>query len=96
MLPFDKSRIFPYAYRHSFAQRHADQGVPPEVLKELMDHRHLMTTQAYYRIGQDRRREAIDRVTALQFDRHGNRLRDRPAVLLDLDGDEEVGQGLDP
>ncbi|WP_406388999.1 tyrosine-type recombinase/integrase [Streptomyces sp. NBC_00211] len=83
MLPFDKSRIFPYAYRHSFAQRHADQGVPPEVLKELMDHRHLMTTQAYYRIGQDRRREAIDRVTALQFDRHGNRVWRKAQGLLD-------------
>lgn len=74
MLPFDKRRVFPYAYRHSFAQRHADQEVAPEVLKEPMDHRQLMTTQAYCRIGQDRRREAIDRVTVLQFDRHGNRV----------------------
>ncbi|MGV4989037.1 hypothetical protein ACVB8X_42080 [Streptomyces sp. NRAIS4] len=29
---FDKEEIFPYAYRHSFAQRHADAGVPIEVL----------------------------------------------------------------
>ncbi|MFF7458175.1 hypothetical protein [Kitasatospora sp. NPDC008115] len=26
-LPFDKARIFPYAYRHTYAQRHADAGV---------------------------------------------------------------------
>ncbi|WP_258036610.1 tyrosine-type recombinase/integrase [Streptomyces sp. SM10] len=48
MLPFDKSRIFPYAYRHSYAQRHADAGVAPDVLKELMDHSDLKTTQNYY------------------------------------------------
>ncbi|WP_369780019.1 hypothetical protein [Streptomyces sp. R33] len=83
MLPFDKRKVFPYAYRHSFAQRHADQGVAPEVLKELMDHRQLMTSQAYYRIGQDRRREAIDRVTVLQFDRHGNRVWRKAQGLLD-------------
>jgi integrase len=49
MLPFDKSRIFPYANRHSFAQRHADANVYPDVLMDLMDHRELSTTQGYYR-----------------------------------------------
>jgi integrase len=49
MLPFDKQRIFPYAYRHSYAQRHADAGVDPDALRELMDHRLLSTTQRYYR-----------------------------------------------
>ncbi|MFJ8605556.1 hypothetical protein ACIREM_44045 [Streptomyces shenzhenensis] len=29
MLPFDKNKIYPYAYRHTYAQRHADAGVPP-------------------------------------------------------------------
>ncbi|MER5935314.1 hypothetical protein [Streptomyces sp. NPDC002054] len=32
------------------------------------------TTQGYYRIGAERRREAVDPVTALRFDRHGNRV----------------------
>ena len=36
--PFDPSLITPYALRHSYAQRHADAGVPVDVLKELMDH----------------------------------------------------------
>ncbi|WP_208896678.1 hypothetical protein [Streptomyces incarnatus] len=73
-IPFDKARVFLYAYRHSYAQRHAGAGVAPDVLKELMDHRQLSTTQGYYRVGQQRRREAIERVTATQFDRHGRRI----------------------
>jgi len=47
-LPFDRSLIFPKAFRFSYAQRHADAGVPVEVLKELMDHRDISTTQRYY------------------------------------------------
>jgi hypothetical protein len=83
LVPFDKTRIFPYAYRHCYAQRHADAGVPVEVLKELMDHRLIHTTQGYYRVGDERRREAVDRVTALQFDRHGNRAWRTAKSLLD-------------
>ncbi|MGW3731380.1 hypothetical protein ACWDPP_41250, partial [Streptomyces sp. NPDC000851] len=83
LLPFDKGKIFPYAYRHSFAQRHADAGVKPEVLKDLMDHRQLQTSQAYYRIGQARRREAIDRVAVMQFDRHGKRVWRQVQGLLE-------------
>ncbi|WP_328741408.1 tyrosine-type recombinase/integrase [Streptomyces caniferus] len=83
LVPFDKSRIFPYAYRHCYAQRHADAGVAPDVLKELMDHRLITTTQGYYRVGAERRREAVDRVTALQFDRHGNRVWRTALSLLD-------------
>ncbi|MFE7094312.1 hypothetical protein [Streptomyces erythrochromogenes] len=45
------NRVLTYAYRHCYAQRHADAGVPPDVLKELMDHRVITTTQGYYRIG---------------------------------------------
>lgn len=83
MLPFDKSRIFPYAYRHSYAQRHADAGVAPDVLNELMDHTDLKTTQNYYRVSQERRREAVDRVVALQFDRNGTRVWRKAQSLLD-------------
>ncbi|MEU5193859.1 site-specific integrase [Streptomyces scabiei] len=83
MLPFDKSRIFPYAYRHSFAQRHADANIAPDVLMDLMDHRDISTTQGYYRVSQERRREAVDRVTALQFDRRGNRVWRKAQAMLD-------------
>ncbi|MEU7205378.1 hypothetical protein [Streptomyces sp. NPDC045470] len=83
LVPFDKKLIFPYAYRHCYAQRHADAGIPVDVLKELMDHRLITTTQGYYRVGSERRREAVDRVTALQFDRHGNRVWRTAKSLLD-------------
>jgi hypothetical protein len=82
-LPFDKNKIFLYAYRHSYAQRHADAGVPVDVLRQLMDHRLLETTQCYYRVGEERRREAVERVTVMQFDRHGNRIWRQAKALLD-------------
>ncbi|MET7685776.1 tyrosine-type recombinase/integrase [Streptomyces sp. NPDC005423] len=34
--------------RHSFAQRHADAGIPVDVLAELMDHESFETTRTYY------------------------------------------------
>jgi integrase len=75
-------RLVPYAYRHTYAQRHADAGVPVDVLAELLDHRNLNVTRGYYRVGEDRRRDAIDKVTAMSFDRHGNRTwRDARALL---------------
>jgi hypothetical protein len=80
---FDKWRIVLYAYRHSYAQRHADAGVPIDVLRELMDHRKLDTTKGYYRFGESRRREAVDRLAALAFDRHGNRVWRAAQALLD-------------
>jgi len=79
---FDKTRVVPYAYRHTYAQRHADAGVPVDVLSTLMDHRSLDTTRGYYTVGDRRRRDAVDKVTAMQFDRHGNRIwRDAKALL---------------
>ncbi|MEV7971395.1 site-specific integrase [Sphaerisporangium sp. NPDC088356] len=80
---FDKALVVLYAYRHTYAQRHADAGVPIDVLRELMDHRKLDTTKQYYRVGENRRREAVDRVSALQFDRHGNRIWRQAQALLD-------------
>jgi integrase len=81
-IAFDTTKIVPYAYRHTYAQRHADAGVPIDVLAELLDHRSYTVTRRYYRIGEDRRRDAVDKVTALSFDRHGNRIwRDAQALL---------------
>ena len=90
---FDKARATPYAYRHSYAQRHADAGVPIDVLAQLMDHRDLNVTRGYYRIGEDRRREAVDKVTAFSFDRHGNRIwRDAAALLASEHARYAVGE----
>lgn len=70
----DRSAVVAYAYRHSYAQRHADQGVPPDVLRDLMGHKSMQTTLTYYRVTEKRTREAVDRVSAHQFDGSGNRV----------------------
>jgi integrase len=81
-IEYDKTKIVLYAYRHTYAQRHADAGIPIDVLAELLDHRSYSVTRRYYRIGEDRRRDAVDTVTALSFDRHGNRIwRDAHALM---------------
>src|SRR6266702_1221529 len=83
--PFDPARIVPYAYRHTYAQRHADAGVPIDVLAQLMDHKNLNQTRGYYRVGEDRRRAAVDKVTAMSFDRHGNRIWRDARDMLDAE-----------
>ena len=82
---FDKAKIVPYCYRHTYAQRHADAGVAPDVLRDLMNHHNINATLRYYRIGEDRRRDAVDRVTAMHFDRHGNRIWRDVRGLLDAE-----------
>ncbi len=71
--PFDRSRVVPYAFRHSYAQRHADHGTPVEVLRELMGHRSMVTTQGYFRVRDERARQAVETLAPLQIDRRGNR-----------------------
>jgi hypothetical protein len=88
---FDKTRIFAYAYRHTYAQRHADAGVAIDVLCELMDHEQMETTRGYYRVGHGRRRDAVDKVASMQFDRHGNRVWREAEQLLDS---ERLRNGL--
>ncbi|MDD4865612.1 MAG: site-specific integrase [Mycobacterium sp.] len=71
---FDRRSIVPYSYRHSYAQRHADEGVPPDVLRDLMGHDSMQTTMGYYQVTEKRVRVAIDRVSAHQFDGQGRRV----------------------
>ncbi|MFD5474556.1 tyrosine-type recombinase/integrase [Streptomyces sp. NPDC127105] len=71
-VPFDRSKIFPYAFRYSYAQRHADAGVPIDVLKELMDHRSAETTARYYKVSLKRKQEAVKTMRLHVVDRHGN------------------------
>jgi hypothetical protein len=61
------------------------RACPLDVLAELLDHRILNVTRRYYRVGENRRREAVDPVTAMHFDRHGNRVWHDPAALLDAE-----------
>jgi hypothetical protein len=63
------------------------------VLAELLDHRSYSVTRSYYRIGEDRRRDAVDKVTTLSFDRHGNRIwRDAKALLDSEHARHAVGE----
>ena len=70
-VPFDRMMIFPYAFRHSFAQRHADAGTPIDVLKELMDHREASTTAGYYKVSLQRKRAAVKTMRLHVVDRSG-------------------------
>ncbi|MFD7338493.1 tyrosine-type recombinase/integrase [Streptomyces violascens] len=70
-VPFDREKIFPYAFRHSYAQRHADAGVPIDVLKELMDHKSADTTARYYK-ALKRKQEAVKTMRLHVVDRNGN------------------------
>ena len=72
--PFDRDRVFAYAFRHSYAQRLADNGCSPHLLMDLMDHRNFKTTEGYCRIRQERRRQAVDLQHRWQWDAEGNEL----------------------
>lgn len=72
-LPFDRSLVTPYVLRHSYAQRHADAGVPVDVLKELLDHAAIGTTMGYYSVSLKRKQQAIRAVGSLAVDAHGDR-----------------------
>jgi integrase len=80
---FDKAKVFLYAYRHSYAQRHADAGTPVDELRELMGHDSMTTTQGYYRVTAKRTRAAVDRLAVLQFDGRGNRSWGQARALLE-------------
>jgi integrase len=80
---FDKTAVTLYAYRHSYAQRYADAGTPPDVLRDLLGHEDIGTTQTYYRVTEKRLRSAVDKVIAFQLDRHGNRVWPEAKALLD-------------
>ena len=90
---FDRLAVIPYAYRHSYAQRHADQGVAPDVLRDLLGHDSIQTTLGYYRVTEKRVRVAVDRVTAHQFDNQGRRVMlDIRELLADEHARMRVGQ----
>ncbi|MEA5456930.1 tyrosine-type recombinase/integrase [Sinomonas sp. JGH33] len=72
--PYPAAVIVPYAYRHSYAQRHADHGTPPDVLRDLMGHVSMQTTMGYYRVTEKRVRHAVNQVAQHQFDSQGRRV----------------------
>ena len=68
---FPKNRIYLYAFRHTWAQNHADAGTPLEVLQDLMGHTSPKTTQIYYRITGARRHEAVSRLARMRVNNLG-------------------------
>ena len=72
--PFDRAKVFPYAFRHSYAQRLADEGASESELMDLMDHDSFETTRGYFRIRAERRRRAAELGAKALFDSQGRRL----------------------
>lgn len=70
-VPFDRTHIHPHAFRHTYAQTLADQGVPAPVLRDLMDHRSLNTTMGYYRVGEAKKRRAMELLARHTIDNRG-------------------------
>jgi integrase len=83
-LPFDRSRIFPYAFRHSYAQRLADAGVAVDVLKDLMDHNSIDTTMGYYKVTLNRKRHAVEKMRSLVVDHTGTSAAATSATAYEL------------
>ena len=71
---FDRAKVFPYAFRHSYAQRLADEGASESELMDLMDHDSFGTTRGYFRIRAERRRRAAELGNKALFDSRGRRL----------------------
>jgi integrase len=72
--PFDRAKVFPYAFRHSYAQRLADEGASESELMDLMDHDSFQTTRGYFRIRAERRRRAAELGRKALIDNQGRRL----------------------
>lgn len=74
LVDFDLTTIQPYDFRRAYAQRHADNGTDPDVLRQLMDHTSLSTTMGYYQVSSKRRRKAVSTLAPLAHDRHGRQV----------------------
>lgn len=91
--PFPRDAVFPYAWRHSFAQRHADSGTPVDTLKDLLGHDTVRSTLGYYRVTAKRKRDAQDRLGPLQLDAAGRLVRPGTIALGEADAlREQIGQ----
>jgi integrase len=88
---FPRERVIAYAFRHSYAQRHADNGTPVDVLAELMGHANMNTTQGYYTVRDARKRKAVEALAPLQIDCHGNQ---RIPIVAQLLASERLRQQI--
>ena len=86
-----RERVIAYAFRHSYAQRHADNGTPVDVLAELMGHANMNTTQGDYTVRDVCKRKAVEGLAPLQIDWHGNQ---RTPVVEQLLASERLRQQI--
>lgn len=68
---FARTKIDPYGLRHAYAQRHADNGTPVDVLRELMDHVSIETTMGYFTVSLRRKQDAVRLMSQYATDRFG-------------------------
>lgn len=68
------SRVHPHAFRHSYAQRHVDNGTTPDELRVLLDHDDIRTTMGYYQVNDKRKRAAAELLAPLTYDRTGQQI----------------------
>jgi hypothetical protein len=66
-----RSRMGLYNWRHTYAQRLSDSSTPPDVIKELMNHKSFTTSTGYIKITRERQRKAIEIVNSTTIDRRG-------------------------
>jgi len=71
---FDLDTVQVYDFRRAYAQRHADNGTDPDVLRQLMDHISMSTTMGYYQVSSKRRRRAVTALAPLAHDRRGQQV----------------------
>lgn len=71
-MAFARREIDPYGLRHAYAQRHADNGTPVDVLRELMDHVSIETTMGYYAVSLRRKQDAVRLMSQYTTDRFGH------------------------
>jgi integrase len=88
---FPSERVYPYAFRHTFAQRHIDAGTPVQTLQDLMGHANIHTTMGYYTVKMDKRRAAVEKLGPLQVTAFGVRVVSQGS-LASATARYEVGQ----
>ncbi len=71
VVPFDSAAVSAHAFRHTYAQTLADEGVAPSVLRDLMDHQSMTTTLGYYKVGDARKRDAMALLARHTIDNRG-------------------------
>jgi integrase/recombinase XerD len=58
-----EKRVHPHKLRHTMAKRLRDGGMPVDLLKEMLGHNSVKTTEHYYGTSTARVRDAFDEAT---------------------------------